>query len=217
MKYKINIENLTKKLDENIVLDNINITFEEGKVYGIVGRNGSGKSLLFKTICGFLTPTSGNVFINDIDIYEKDVFPPSTRALIEKPNFINSLSGFQNLKLLADINKLIGDKEIDDSLKLVNLYNEKNKKFGKYSLGMKQKLGIASVIMENPKIIILDEPFNGIDKSSIEQIKKYLLNIKSEKIIIIASHIESDINDLCDEIYEMDLGKIIKEMKIKNA
>ena len=217
MKYKINIENLTKKLDENIVLDNINITFEEGKVYGIVGRNGSGKSLLFKTICGFLTPTSGKVFINDIDIYEKDVFPPSTRALIEKPNFINSLSGFQNLKLLADINKLIGDKEIDDSLKLVNLYNEKNKKFGKYSLGMKQKLGIASVIMENPKIIILDEPFNGIDKSSIEQIKKYLLNIKSEKIIIIASHIESDINDLCDEIYEMDLGKIIKEMKIKNA
>lgn len=217
MKYKINIENLTKKLDENIVLDNINITFEEGKVYGIVGRNGSGKSLLFKTICGFLTPTSGNVFINDIDIYEKDVFPPSTRALIEKPNFINSLSGFQNLKLLADINKLIGDNEIDDSLKLVNLYNEKNKKFGKYSLGMKQKLGIASVIMENPKIIILDEPFNGIDKSSIEQIKKYLLNIKSEKIIIIASHIESDINDLCDEIYEMDLGKIIKEMKIKNA
>lgn len=209
MKYKINIENLTKKLDENIVLDNINITFEEGKVYGIVGRNGSGKSLLFKTICGFLTPTSGKVFINDIDIYEKDVFPPSTRALIEKPNFINSLSGFQNLKLLADINKLIGDKEIDDSLKLVNLYNEKNKKFGKYSLGMKQKLGIASVIMENPKIIILDEPFNGIDKSSIEQIKKYLLNIKSEKIIIIASHIESDINDLCDEIYEMDLGKII--------
>ena len=217
MKYKINIENLTKELDENIVLDNINITFEEGKVYGIVGRNGSGKSLLFKTICGFLTPTSGNVFINDIDIYEKDVFPPSTRALIEKPNFINSLSGFQNLKLLADINKLIGDKEIDDSLKLVNLYNEKNKKFGKYSLGMKQKLGIASVIMENPKIIILDEPFNGIDKSSIEQIKKYLLNIKSEKIIIIASHIESDINDLCDEIYEMDLGKIIKEIKIKNA
>lgn len=209
MKYKINIENLTKELDENIVLDNINITFEEGKVYGIVGRNGSGKSLLFKTICGFLIPTSGNVFINDIDIYEKDVFPPSTRALIEKPNFINSLSGFQNLKLLADINKLIGDKEIDDSLKLVNLYNEKNKKFGKYSLGMKQKLGIASVIMENPKIIILDEPFNGIDKSSIEQIKKYLLNIKSEKIIIIASHIESDINDLCDEIYEMDLGKII--------
>lgn len=213
MKYKINIENLTKKLDENIVLDNINITFEEGKVYGIVGRNGSGKSLLFKTICGFLTPTSGNVFINDIDIYEKDVFPPSTRALIEKPNFINSLSGFQNLKLLADINKLIGDKEIDDSLKLVNLYNEKNKKFGKYSLGMKQKLGIASVIMENPKIIILDEPFNGIDKSSIEQIKKYLLNIKSEKIIIIASHIESDINDLCDEIYEMDLGKIISNDK----
>ena len=103
---------------------------------------------------------------------------------------------------------LIHIKEIEDTLVLVNLQNEKSKKFGKYSLGMKQKLGIASVLMENPKIIILDEPFNGIDKSSIQQIKDYLLKIKSDKIILIASHIESDISDLCDEIIEMDLGKI---------
>lgn len=208
MKYKINIENLTKILDQNKVLDNINLEFKEGKIYGIIGRNGSGKSLLFKTICGFLTPTSGKVYINDIDIYQTKTFPPSTRALIEKPNFINSLTGFENLKLLADIKKDVGIKEIEDTLVLVNLQNEKSKKFGKYSLSMKQKLGIASVLMENPKIIILDEPFNGIDKSSIQQIKDYLLKIKSDKIILIASHIESDISDLCDEIIEMDLGKI---------
>lgn len=208
MKYKINIENLTKILDQNKALDNINLEFKEGKIYGIIGRNGSGKSLLFKTICGFLTPTSGKVYINDIDIYQTKTFPPSTRALIEKPNFINSLTGFENLKLLADIKKDVGIKEIEDTLELVNLQNEKSKKFGKYSLGMKQKLGIASVLMENPKIIILDEPFNGIDKSSIQQIKDYLLKIKSDKIILIASHIESDISDLCDEIIEMDLGKI---------
>lgn len=208
MKYKINIENLTKILDQNKVLDNINLEFKEGKIYGIIGRNGSGKSLLFKTICGFLTPTSGKVYINDIDIYQTKTFSPSTRALIEKPNFINSLTGFENLKLLADIKKDVGIKEIEDTLVLVNLQNEKSKKFGKYSLGMKQKLGIASVLMENPKIIILDEPFNGIDKSSIQQIKDYLLKIKSDKIILIASHIESDISDLCDEIIEMDLGKI---------
>ena len=208
MKYKINIENLTKILDQNKVLDNINLEFKEGKIYGIIGRNGSGKSLLFKTICGFLTPTSGKVYINDIDIYQTKTFPPSTRALIEKPNFINSLTGFENLKLLADIKKDVGIKEIEDTLELVNLQNEKSKKFCKYSLGMKQKLGIASVLMENPKIIILDEPFNGIDKSSIQQIKDYLLKIKSDKIILIASHIESDISDLCDEIIEMDLGKI---------
>ena len=181
---------------------------EEGKIYGIVGRNGSGKSLLFKTICGFLTPTSGKVIVNDIDIYKSKTFPPETRALIEKPNFINSLSGFENLKMLVDIKKIVGVKEIEDTLSLVNLENEKNKKFGKYSLGMKQKLGIASVLMENSKIIILDEPFNGIDKSSIQEIKNYLLKIKSDKIIIIASHIESDIKDLCDVIFEMDLGKV---------
>lgn len=218
MKYKINIENLTKILDQNKVLDNINLEFKEGKIYGIIGRNGSGKSLLFKTICGFLTPTSGKVYINDIDIYQTKTFPPSTRALIEKPNFINSLTGFENLKLLADIKKDVGIKEIEDTLELVNLQNEKSKKFGKYSLGMKQKLGIASVLMENPKIIILDEPFNGIDKSSIQQIKDYLLKIKSDKIILIASHIESDISDLCDEIIEMDLGKINRyNFLIKNA
>ena len=185
------------KADATRALD----AFVEGVTTGIVNK---GKV----SLVGFLTPTSGKVYINDIDIYQTKTFPPSTRALIEKPNFINSLTGFENLKLLADIKKDVGIKEIEDTLELVNLQNEKSKKFGKYSLGMKQKLGIASVLMENPKIIILDEPFNGIDKSSIQQIKDYLLKIKSDKIILIASHIESDISDLCDEIIEMDLGKI---------
>lgn len=215
MKTKINVKNLTKVLDGNTILNNINLNLEEGHIYGIIGRNGSGKSILFKTICGFLTPTEGEVCINDINIYKEDTFPPSTRALIEKPTFINSLSGYDNLKLLADITKEIGKDEILESLSLVNLTNEKDKKYGKYSLGMKQKLGIASVLMENPNIMILDEPFNGIDKSSIEKIKNYLLNIKNNKIIIIASHIEGDIDDLCDTIYEMDLGKLEELSKYK--
>lgn len=212
MKYKIEVNNLTKILDEFVVLDNINIKFSEGKIYGLVGRNGSGKSLLFKTICGFLTPSSGNVLVNDVDIYKSKIFPPSTRALIEKPNFINSLTGFENLKLLVNINKIVGKEEIINALSLVNLEEEKNKRYSKYSLGMKQKLGIASVLMEDPKIIILDEPFNGIDKLSIKKIKDYLLKIKKDKIILVASHIESDINDLCDEIIEMDLGKITSKL-----
>ena len=211
MKYKINIENLTKILDQNKVLDNINLEFKEGKIYGIIGRNGSGKSLLFKTICGFLTPTSGKVYINDIDIYQTKTFPPSTRALIEKPNFINSLTGFENLKLLADIKKDVGIKEIEDTLVLVNLQNEKSKKFGKYSLGMKQKLGIASVLMENPKIIILDEPFSGIDKGSLAMIYDYLKKIKSEgRTLIISTHTSDRAKDLYDEIYELEEGKLNK-------
>ena len=184
MKYEIVIENLTKELDGNVVLNNINLKLKKGVIYGIVGRNGSGKSMLFKSICGFLTPKEGYVKVFDEDIYQNKTFPKNTRALIEKPTFISSISGYENLKLLAGIQNKIGTEEIFDTLKLVNLYDDKDKKYGKYSLGMKQKLGIASVLMENPEIIILDEPFNAIDNDSIKKIKDYLLSIKKEKLII---------------------------------
>ena len=210
MKYEIVIENLTKELDGNVVLNNINLKLKKGVIYGIVGRNGSGKSMLFKSICGFLTPKEGYVKVFDEDIYQNKTFPKNTRALIEKPTFISSISGYENLKLLAGIQNKIGTEEIFDTLKLVNLYDDKDKKYGKYSLGMKQKLGIASVLMETPEIIILDEPFNAIDNDSIKKIKDYLLSIKKEKLIIIATHINQDIEDLCDEIYTMDNGKLLK-------
>lgn len=210
MKYNILIENLNKSISGNIILSNINLKLSPGKIYGFVGRNGSGKSMLFKAICGFLTPDTGKIIINGVDIYDKKTFPEKTRALLERPSFIPNLSGFDNLKWLSEIQKLITDEEINETLKLVNLFEEKNKKFGKYSLGMKQKLGIASVLMENPDIMIFDEPFNGIDNDSIENIRKVILSKKKEgKTILIATHIKDDLNLLCDEIFTLDCGKII--------
>lgn len=210
MKYDISIQNLYKTIDDNVILNNINLNLEKGKIYGITGRNGSGKSMLFKSICGFLTPTQGKVIVLGDDIYLNKTFPKDTRALIEKPTFISSISGFENLKLLAQIQNKIGDEEIAETLKLVNLYDNKDKKYGKYSLGMKQKLGIAAVLMENPKIIILDEPFNGIDNESIKKIKEYFLEIKKDRLIVVATHIKQDLEDLCDEIYNMDNGNLSK-------
>lgn len=210
MKYDIIVENLYKTIDDNVILNNINLNLKKRKIYGITGRNGSGKSMLFKSICGFLTPTQGKVIVFDDDIYLNKTFPKDTRALIEKPTFISSISGFENLKLLAQIQNKTNNKEIDETLKLVNLYDNKDKKYGKYSLGMKQKLGIAAVLMENPKIIILDEPFNGIDNESIKKIKEYLLGIKKDRLIVVATHIKQDLDDLCDEIYTMDNGNLSK-------
>ena len=205
----IEINELSKKIDNQKILKNINLKLESGKIYGLVGRNGSGKSILLKTICGFLKPNHGNVIINGVDIYKNGVFPKNTRALIDIPNYIPDLTGFENLSLLASIENIIGKEEIEQTLKLVNLYEEKDKKFKKYSLGMKQKLGIAQVLMENPDILILDEPFNGLDEISANKIREILINEKRKnKIILIATHIKEDIENLCDVIYEMNDGVI---------
>lgn len=168
---KIEVKNVSKQFDNNQILENINMTFESGKIYGLVGRNGSGKSILLKMICGFYKPTSGNILFDGEDVIQKGAFPPSTRCLIERPVFLDDLTGFENLKILADIQKTITDQDIIDTLEKVNLIEEKDKKYYKYSLGMKQKLGVAQVLMENPKIMIFDEPFNGIDEASVDNMK----------------------------------------------
>lgn len=204
----INLIDLYKKIDNNIVLDNVNLKLKKGYIYGLVGRNGSGKTMLLNTICGFIKPTSGKILVNNIDLYEEKKFLPNSRALIEHPKFIDNLSGYENLELLAGINKIIGKEEIEQVLKEVDLYEHKDKKYGKYSLGMKQKLGIAQVLMENPEIMILDEPFNGLDQKSADKIRKKLKNIKKDKIIIIATHIKDDIEELCDYVYKIDAGKL---------
>ena len=160
---KIELKNVSKKYKDVTVLSDINVVFESGKIYGFIGRNGSGKSVLLKMICSFYTPTTGEILFDGENIIKEKKFPPSTRALIEKPNFIPDLTGYENLELLASIQNKIGKEEILKSLDDVNLIAEKDKKYSKYSLGMKQKLGIAQVIMEDPKIMILDEPFNGIE------------------------------------------------------
>ncbi len=209
---EILIKNLTKKLDNNVVLDNINLVLNSGEIIGFVGRNGSGKSMLFKSLCGFVVPDEGSIVINGKDLYKESEFPESTAALIENPTFIRNLSGYDNLELLASINKKISDADILNTLKEVDLFDEKDKKFKKYSLGMKRKLGIAQVLMENPDIMILDEPFNGLDESSVEKIRKIIIKKKKEgKLIIIATHIKEDIEKLCDRVYVLDSGKIIKE------
>ena len=207
---KIVLKNIKKEYKKNIILEDVNIEFEDGNIYGFIGRNGSGKSLLLKLICGFIVPTAGQIIYDDKILNKDIVVPPSTRCLIERPQFIPTLSGYKNLELIANIKKIITKEEIERALKNVGLYEEKDKKYYKYSLGMKQKLGIAQVLMENSKIMIFDEPFNGLDDESTKKIRKILLAQKKEgKLILIATHIKEDIENLCDVIYKLDNGKII--------
>lgn len=209
---KIEIKNLSKSFKNNTIIKDINMVLEGGKIYGLVGRNGSGKSVFLKIISGLYNPTSGEVIYNGIDIFKEKIIPPSTRALIEKPTFLPELTGMENLRLLASIQHKIGDKEIIDSLKKVNMYNDKDKKYSKYSLGTKQKLGIAQVLMENPDVIILDEPFNGIELATVKTLRNLLLEEKNKgKLIIIATHIKEDIEELVDVLYEFDDGKVTRK------
>ena len=203
------IKNLSKSFDGVEVLHDVNLNFKEGHIYGFIGRNGSGKSILFKIICGLYYPTTGSVVVDEVDIHKKDVFPNDMRVLIEKPNFLPNLTGLENLKLLASIQNKITEEDIISVLDKLNLKKDMNKLYYKYSLGMKQKLAIAQVLMENPKMMIFDEPFNGIEEKTVEIVKKILLEEKAAgKIILIASHIKEDIEKLADTIYLVDDGKI---------
>ena len=208
---KIELKNVTKKFDKIEVIKNTNIVFESGHIYGLHGRNGSGKSVLMKLICGFYMPTTGEILFDNVNFNAKNEYPKDLRAVIEKPTFFPDLTGYENLKVLARIQNKITDKEILDSLETVNLIHEKDKKYSKYSLGMKQKLAIAQAIMEDPKVLILDEPFNGIDEESVKKIKTLIKKLKKEdKLIIITSHIKEDILDLADEVYRFDSGVLTK-------
>lgn len=202
---KIKLVDISKKIKDATILENINVEFEPGKIYGLIGRNGAGKSVLLKIICGFYNPTSGQVLFNNKCINLEKKFAPSTRALIERPNFLPDATGYQNLSFLASIQGNIGEKEIIETLKKVNLLSEKDKKYSKYSLGMQQKLGIAQVLMEDPEVEILDEPFNGIDDESKEIITKVLLEEKKRgKTIILATHMKEDLNNLCDVVFKIE-------------
>lgn len=206
----IEIKNVCKEYDGNTILNNINVNFNEGHIYGLIGRNGSGKTVLLNMICGFIYPSDGEILIDKKNIHKNKIFAPNTRALIEKPKFLSNMSGYKNLELLANINKLITEDDINNTLRDVDLFDEKDKLYKKYSLGMKQKLGIAQVLMENPKIMIFDEPFNGLDEQSSKKLRNLLKNIKNDKIIIIATHIKDDIEDLCDVVYKIDNGMLSK-------
>ncbi|MGO5175376.1 ATP-binding cassette domain-containing protein [Ruminococcus sp. LCP21S3_E8] len=207
---EIKVNNLSKKLSNNIVLDDINIDLYSGKIYGFVGKNGSGKTMLMRAICGLILPTSGCVKI-DGKVIGKDIsFPESVGALIENPGFISSYSGFKNLKTLAQIKNEISDDDIISILEQVGLDPYNKKSFRKYSLGMKQKLGIAGAMMENPKLLILDEPFNGLDEESVDKVRQLIMERRGkDSLTIISCHDSDEIDKICDEIITIKLGKIV--------
>ncbi len=203
------IEDVVKKFKDTMVLNHVSISFEKGKIHGIIGRNGSGKTVLFKSICGFILLTSGKIIVNG-QIIGKDIdIPKNIGAIIEAPGFLPGYSGYSNLKFLAMINRKISDKQIKETMVRVGLEPDSKKWVSKYSLGMRQRLGIAQAIMENPDILILDEPMNGLDNEGVEDIRNLLLNLKKEgKTILIASHSSEDIDILCDTVHEMDGGSV---------
>ena len=209
----ISIENLNKQFKNQLVLNNINVKFSNGHIYGIIGRNGSGKTVLLKCICGFLKPTTGVISVNH-KIVGKDIdFPENLGFIIETPGFLLNYSGYKNLKYLASIRKKIDSNEIKESMSLVGLDFADKKHVGKYSLGMRQRLGIAQAIMEKPDILVLDEPMNALDKNGVEEMRRLFLKMKSEgKLILLTSHNREDIEILCDEVYEMEEG-ILNKLK----
>ncbi len=205
----ITVKDVSLKIKKDMILKDINAEFSDGKIHGIIGRNGSGKTMLMKCICGFIKPTEGEITVAGKEIGVDCDFPESIGVIIETPEFIPYYSGFKNLKLLADIRHKITDDDIRRSMELVELDPKLKKSVKKYSLGMRQRLGLAQAIMENPDLLILDEPMNGLDKDGVGDMRRYLLNLKEQgKTILIASHSAEDIDVLCDTVVEMDKGRM---------
>lgn len=206
----IKIENVTKTFKENTVLNNVSINFEKGKIHGLIGRNGSGKTVLMKCICGFIPVTSGSITVRNKVICKNNV-PENIGLIIETPGFLPNYNGYRNLKFLADISGKANKNAIIRSIESVGLDPHSKKHVGKYSLGMRQRLGLAQAIMEDPDLLILDEPMNGLDKDGVKDMRDYLLKLKEQgKTMLIASHSAEDIEILCDTVCEMDKGVLTK-------
>lgn len=205
----IEIEHVMKKFKEDTVLYDIDVSMEQGKVYGFAGNNGSGKTVLMKCICGFLPVTEGSIRVNGKVIGKEVDFPESLGVIIETPGFLTNLTGLRNLEILAGLRGKIARKDIENAIRKSGLDPALKKAVSKYSLGMRQRLGIAQAIMEDPEFLILDEPFNGLDKHGVADIRSLLLDLKKQgKTIILASHNSEDIRILCDKVYEMDGGRM---------
>lgn len=208
----ITVEHVTKRFRDQTVLDDVCCSFEDGKIHGIVGSNGSGKTVFMKCICGFLFPDSGRVLIDGKQVGKDFDFPPSLGLIIEAPGFLPSRSGMGNLKLLAAIRHKVKKEDLIRAMERVGLDPAMKKPVGKYSLGMRQRLGLAQAIMEDPKLLILDEPFNGLDKHGVAEIRSLLILLRAEgKTIILSSHNQEDIDFLCDSIIRIDAGTLYNE------
>lgn len=209
----LQLDHVSKEMDQNWILKDISIQCKRGKIYGFKGKNGSGKTMLMRIICGLVKPTEGHVAVGGITLGRKHNFPESVGALIETPGFIGNYSGYQNLKVLAEIQGKIGKKEIEDVMAEVGLNPKEKKKTKKYSLGMKQKLGIAAAIMENPNLIILDEPTNALDDEGIKNLHNILKKHKEAgALILISSHDKEELEYLSDVMFFMENG-MIKDIK----
>ena len=203
----ISVQTVSKFFGDTQVLREVSREFEEGRVHGIVGNNGSGKTVLMKCICGFLPPTKGRILVRGKQVGRDMDFPDDTGIIIETPGFLPGLTGVKNLELLASLRRRVDRAGIRDTIRRVGLDPDSKKPVGKYSLGMRQRLGIAQAIMENPSILILDEPFNGLDKNGVADMRSVIKGLREQgKTIILASHNQMDIDELCDTVCEMDAG-----------
>lgn len=206
----IEIKNLTKIIKGITVLEDVNLRFESGNIYGILGKNGSGKTMLLRAIAGLIRPTSGEIVVTNKVLHKDISFPPNMGLLIEKPTFLNHLTGFENLKFLSEIKADITDKQIKDFMQMFDLDPNSKLVVRKYSLGMKQKIGIIQAIMEDQELLILDEAFNALDESTVTKLRHLLSKYKEEgKIVILTSHNKEDIDALCNYTYQISEGKII--------
>ena len=205
----IKVENISKSFAGRKVLDNVSLEIEQGSICGLVGRNGSGKTVLMKCICGFLTPDSGSIRIRDRNQTRKQNVSGNMGIIIESPGFLEQESACRNLLYLARLRGLIGKSEVKEAIRQVGLSPDDRKKVKKYSMGMRQRLGIAQAIMEKPDILLLDEPMNGLDEQGVTDMRKLFLSLAADGVtILLASHNAEDIALLCDNVYRIDGGKI---------
>lgn len=209
----IEVMNVTKKFKETTALNQVHLTFEKGRIHGIIGRNGSGKTVLFKCICGFMKVDEGKILLNGQEV--KVSAAQDIGIILENPGFIGSMSGFKNLNLLASIKGEITDEQIKEAIRSVGLNPDEKKHVSKYSLGMRHRLAIAQAIMEKPEILLLDEPMNGLDRYGVIEIRNLLKSLREAgTTILIASHYAEDIQELCDTVHEMDQGRILEEQQL---
>lgn len=208
----IRIEKLTLILGKRTILNRVNAVFPSGQIHGLVGRNGSGKTMLMKCISGFIRPTEGRIEIDGRELHRRSDFPRNMGILIETPGFLPYASGYRNLQMLAELTGGIGRREVRGAMKIVGLDPDIKLSVRKYSLGMRQRLGLAQALMEQPDILILDEPFNGLDKEGMLEMRAFLKDYCTEnRTLILASHSGEDIDVLCDTVWEMEHGALSRQ------
>lgn len=212
MDYAVQIKKVTKRFKDTTALKQITVSFEKGRIYGIIGRNGSGKTVLFKCICGLMEVTDGKIVVLGQQIGDGLRVPKGVGAIIETPGFLPDISGYRNLYYLASLSGKPDKEKIQEAIRLVGLDPNSRKTVGHYSLGMRQRLGLAQAIMDDPELLILDEPMNGLDNEGTKQMRKFLMDLRSQgKTIILASHSQEDIATMCDSVYQMDAGVLMQE------